>query len=93
VKISLHSEPLVKARLSVVQGEMGCFGDNRGGGECREAVVWLGETAERGSRATEKLPLPKGGSPVHALIEFVRRFRLEEWVAHKAPFLYFVPCP
>ena len=30
------------------------------------------------------LPLPKRGSPGHALIEFVLRFRLGKWVARKA---------
>ena len=33
------------------------------------------------------LPLPKCGSPVHALIEFVCRLRLDEGVAGKALFI------
>jgi hypothetical protein len=44
-----------------------------------------GRSRESGNR--KALPLPKGGSAVHALIEFVRRLWLEEGVARKAPFI------
>jgi hypothetical protein len=44
-----------------------------------------GRSRESGNRKT--LPLPKRGSAVQALIEFVRRLRLNEGVARKAPFI------
>jgi len=54
VEVSLRFGPRVKALLNVVQGKMGCFEDNPGGGKCGETDFWPAETADRGNRATEK---------------------------------------
>jgi len=40
-----------------------------------------------GTEQQKTRPLPKRGSPGHALIEFVRRFRLDERVARNALFV------
>jgi len=64
---------------------MGCVGEIEVGGAApgsgfspvkRQKIV--------GNRQRETLPLPKRGSSVQALIEFVVRFRLGEGIARKS---------
>jgi len=54
VEVSLRFGLRVKALLTVVQGKMGCFEANPGGGKCGETDFLPGEMADRGNRATEK---------------------------------------
>lgn len=66
---------------------------NRGGGEGREAAFAGEETVDRreqtsgDSGAAEARRSSSRGSAVHALIEFLRRLRLEEGVARKGRFI------
>lgn len=84
------SVPNLRSRppLRILQGEVRCFGGNR---------KWLGRPggvfspAKKrwivGNRQRETLPLPKRGSLVHALIDFVLRLRLSKRIACKGLFI------
>ena len=77
--------PNLEAPLSVVEprarreGELWGRSRKQNGGKCRETVYFGPEKRQVVGIGQQKtLPLPKPGSPVHALIELVRRLRLDE---------------
>jgi hypothetical protein len=73
--------------LNVVQGEMACLGAIRVEGSAGKRFFCPEKRQLAGPGQQKTLPLPKRGSPTHALIEFVRRLRLDEGVAGKALFI------
>jgi hypothetical protein len=71
-----------------MQGEMACVWGQSGWREVpvNGLLIWRnGSSRETGQQKT--LPVPKSGSPVHALIEFVFWLRLGEEIAGKALFI------